>query len=132
MMSSNLIETGLERVGRFIVPDAEAIVSGGDDRVVRHLVKLVAGELLANESIVGFVVVERADDIVAILPSVRLEAVALEAVGLGEADQVEPVAGPLFAEVGRGQERIDQPRPGIGERRRRETLAVVRSSAADR
>ena len=58
--------------------------------------------------VVGLVVVEAADDVVAIAPGERLGAVALVAVGLGVADQVEPVPAPLLAVVRRGEQAIDQ------------------------
>ena len=72
-----LVELGLFGIGRLIIPDAETVVSGGNDRIVRHLVQLVAGQLLAHELVVGLVVVQRADDVIAVLPGIWFHAVAL-------------------------------------------------------
>ena len=40
--------------------------------------------------------------------------VLLEAVALGEAGRVEPVPGPALAEVGRGEELVEERRVGLG------------------
>src|SRR5262249_20320858 len=39
-------------IGRLVVPDAKAVVGGGDDAVIAAVRQLVAGELFANEAIV--------------------------------------------------------------------------------
>ena len=78
--------------------------------------QLVAGELLADEAVVGLVVVERADDVVAVAPGVGLGVVALVAVGLGEPDEVEPVPAPLLAVAGRVEQAVDQLLVGVGRR----------------
>ena len=87
---------------------------GGHDR--RGVVGLedIAGQLEANEPVVGHVGIERLDDPVAIPPGVGPEPVVLEALGLGEADDVEPVPRPALA--------VSGARPGSGPpaaRRRR-------------
>ncbi len=84
--------------------------------------KLVAGELLADEAVVRLVVVERADDVVAVAPGARLGVVALVAVGLGEADEVEPVPAPLLAVARRGEQAVDEPFVGVGRRVGQERL----------
>ena len=59
----------------------------------------ITGDLLANELIVRFVFVERADHVVAIHPGVLAIQIAFAAIGLGPADHVEPVLRPTLAEV---------------------------------
>ena len=44
------VVAGLQRVGRLVVPQAEAVVAGGDDAVGVVAVELVAGELLLDEA----------------------------------------------------------------------------------
>ena len=41
---------------------------GGPVRALSPVVKLIAGDLFGDESVVGFVVLERGDDVVAITP----------------------------------------------------------------
>ena len=77
-------------------------------------VDLVAGNLFADEAVVGFVVVERLNHIVAIAPDVGANFVGLEAVGVGVAGYVEPFAAPAFTVVGRGEQAIDDFREGVG------------------
>ena len=60
-----------------------------------------------EELVIRLVPVERVDHVIAVTPDVRLGPVALEAVGLGVAHQVEPVAGPALAVAGRRQQPID-------------------------
>ena len=127
-----LVVAGLLRVGRLVVPQAEAIEAGGDDRLGRDVRQLVAGKLLADELVVRLVVVERADDVVAVPPGVWLRPVALEAVGLGVADQVEPVPRPALAVVRRGEQAIDDLFVGVGRLRRRRSDRPLRASAAGR
>ena len=94
--------------------------------------ELVAGELPADEPVVGHVVVERLDHEVAIAPGVRAVVVVLEAVGLGVADQVEPVPRPALAVVRAGEQPVDQPLVGVGAGRRRRRPRPPRASAAGR
>src|SRR5205823_9613585 len=89
----------------FVIPQAEAIVAGRDDAVARHRLNLVPGELFANELIVRFVGIERANDVVAVFPRVRLRTVALETVGLGEANEIKPMPAPVLAVM----PRVEQP-----------------------
>ena len=60
-------------------------------------IKSNAGELLKNEAVERLVVVESADDVIAVAPDVRLGSVALVAIGLGIANEVEPVPRPPLA-----------------------------------
>ena len=68
----------LEPVGRFVVPEAEAVVAGGDKVVGGGIGDLVAGKLLKCKAIKRRVVVEGPDDVVAVAPGMRLVAVAFE------------------------------------------------------
>ena len=100
-------------VRRLIVPDAEPVKAGGDDAVGICVHEFITGELLADEMVVGLVVVESTNDVIAITPGIRLVAVALVAVRLGEADEVEPMPPPLFAVMGRGKQAIHERFPSL-------------------
>ncbi len=80
------------------------------------LAKLIGGELLADELIVGQVVVEGRDHVVAIGVGIRIAAVLGEdvALGVGVAGHVEPVPAPALAVGGRGQQAIDHLGVGVG------------------
>ena len=108
------VEAGLGFVGGFIVPGAQAIEAGGDDGIGRGMLEFVAGDLLADELVEGFVGVEGLDDVIAVAPGVGLDAVALEGVGFCESDDVEPVAAPFFAVLRRGEEAVDDAFEGVG------------------
>ena len=123
---------GQQRIGRLVVPQAEAVIAGGDDAIGRHLVQLVAGQLLADELVVRLVGVERANDVVAIPPDERLGIVALEAVRLGIAHQVEPVPAPVLAVMPRGEQPIDDLFVSVGRVVGQERRNFARGSAAGR
>ena len=76
---------------------AQPEVAGRDPQLGIVGIELVAGELLGQEAVVGFVGVEGADDIVAVTPGVGAEGILAIAVRLGVANQVEPVARPALA-----------------------------------
>src|SRR5205814_141208 len=92
-------------VGVAVAPVADCIHAGGDDGVGvdfggRFSGQEVAGDLLFDKFVVGQVVVEGADDPVAITPRFGDVAVAADAarvLGIGVAHDVEPVAAPVFA-----------------------------------
>ena len=67
------------------------------DRFRRAVRQFVASELFFDKSVVRRVVVKRVDDVLTVLPGLRLLAVAFVTVGFGEADQIEPVPTPLLA-----------------------------------
>src|SRR5262249_62198853 len=77
-------------------------------------IQFVAGELLAEESVVGLVVVEGVDDVVAVTPGEGAWVVRLEAVALGEAGEVEPERGPALAVLRRGRDPLNDPVVGVG------------------
>ncbi len=99
---------GEDRIGRLhLVPRAADEEAGG------HVVaEGVAGELRADEGVVGHVGVDGVDHPVAVAPGVGARLVHLEAVALGEADDVEPVAGEALAEAAGGEEPIDEAAEG--------------------
>ncbi len=86
---------------------AGAQVACGDECFVVAGGHFVAGDLLANEAVVGFVGLEGMNDVVAVAPGVGALEIEFEAVGIGVAYDVEPFGGPAFA-VGRGsQQAVD-------------------------
>ncbi len=70
--------------------------------------KLITGELFFQKLIVRDVVVESADDVVAIDPRVLPIQIRLGPVRLRPADYVEPVLRPALSEVRRGHQFVDQ------------------------
>ena len=90
------------------IPRACREESGGDHRVGIVGRDHVAGDLSPKKLVVGEVGIERLDHPVAIPPGVGPELVAFEAVGVGVVGDVEPVAGPAFAVVGRGEQAVDE------------------------
>ena len=104
-----------------VVRVVEALTDGeeaecGEARIVgRDARDAIGSELLDDELVVRLIVVQRVDDVIAIGPSVgetvvlekAVALVDLEAAGIGVAGGIEPVAGPAFAVVGRGEEAID-------------------------
>ena len=102
----------------------------------------ISGELLDDESVVGLVLVERADHIVAVAPEIVDDVVLLKALALPKSRDVEPVAAPLLAIVRAGEQSIDLPFPGprvpVGDkgpdllRRRRQSGQVIGKAAEER
>ena len=89
---------------------------GGEAGIVgRDVRDAVGGELLDDELVIRLIFVHRVDDVVAVGPGVGVAIVAEEAVALvdleaarvGVAGGVEPVTGPAFAVVRRGEEEVD-------------------------
>jgi len=135
-------------VQRFRADGQEA---GGDLQLGLVLVilgfgsKQVAGELFANELIVGLVGIERGDDPVAVAPGVRIGEVGSPAARLGIAGHVEPVPAPALAELRRAEQPVHRRFQGdlrLGGirlhelldvfRRRRQTGQVERKAAQQR
>ena len=73
-------------------------------RVARE--QLIASNLLEHEAVVGLVVVERADDVIAITPGIGPLVVVREACRICVARHVKPVATPALAVTRRSQEAI--------------------------
>ena len=70
-------------------------------------IQLVARDLLLDEAVVGLVLVERLDHVIAIAPDVGPRLIALEAFAIGVARQVQPVPRPALAVVRRGEQAVD-------------------------
>ena len=90
-----------------------AVKPAGDFLVARGVGQKIAGELLDGELIEGHVRVQRVYHPIAPRPH-RALGVALEAVGIGVAREIEPVPGPAFAVAGRGEEALDKFFIGVG------------------
>ena len=82
-------------------------------------VEKVAGDLLADELVVGEIGVEAVDHPIAVAPGIGNGEIELVATRLAIADDVEPVAGKPLAEVGGCEEPVDilliRQRIGIGD-----------------
>ena len=88
---------------------------GGDEKPGRGVVPIgVAGELAANERVVGHVGVEGRHDPIAVGPGIGPFGVDLVAVRVGIANDVEPVLGHPLAVAWRGEEPIDDALVGAG------------------
>ena len=93
---------------------AHVVIGSGDEERAAdldggvELAEHVAGEVFPHELVEGLVVVQRADDVVAERIEVIDDEVAFEAVALAEADDIEPVAAPVFAIARRGQQAVDE------------------------
>ena len=90
------------------IPRACCEETGGGHRIGVVGRDHVAGDLPPNKLVVGEVGIERLDHPVAIPPGVGPKLVAFEAVGVGIVRNVEPVAGPALAVVGRGEQAVDK------------------------
>jgi len=85
----------------------------GYDLIEGSIREQVAGELFDDELVKGEVAIEGVDDPLAIFPD-GPGFVPGAAVGVGVAGLIEPVAGPAFAELGRGEEAVDDGFVGLG------------------
>ncbi len=90
----------------FVGPQPE--VAGRHPQLGIIGIELIAGELLGQEAVVGFVGVEGPDDIVAVTPGMGTKGILPVTVRLGIADEVEPVPPPALAVTRRGQQAVDQ------------------------
>ncbi len=82
------------------------IEAGGDQRGRIVGIELVAGDLLLHEAIVGLVLIEGIDHVVAIPPDVGARLIALEPFAIGVACEIQPVARPAFAVARRSQQAV--------------------------
>ena len=98
--------------------------AGAEQRFIRaaraqaRLRHEVAGDMLGDELVVRHAVVQRADDVVAILPGVRNDRLPLMPARLRVAHEVQPVPRPALAEMRRRQQAIHD----LRERLRRSVL----------
>ena len=97
-----------------VLVNAQAQVTGRDLGVGFVGVQFVAGQLFLHEAVVGLIGVERADHVVPVAPRGGAQVVGLVAIGIGVADQIQPMAGPAFAVAGTGEQAIHEPFVGIG------------------
>src|SRR5690606_27210337 len=91
-------------------------------------VELVGGELLDDESVERKILVERADDVIAIRVGERILALRREdvAAGVRVARDIEPMARPSVAVARRGEKALDDALPSIGTIVREELLDLAR------
>ena len=82
--------------------------TGSDECLGVARVKFVTGQLLEYKLVVGLVVIESADDVIAVAPGVRTFGVQFEAIGIGIADNVEPFLAEAFTVARAGHEAVDQ------------------------
>ena len=94
------------------------------DRAGRFRRKQVSGDLLADEPVVGQVVVERLDDVVAVSPGVRIPVVLVVARGIGVAGDIQPVPAPAFPVERGGQQAVHDGLEGAGRVVRQERFGV--------
>src|SRR5882762_4615751 len=69
----------------------------------------VSGEMLANQLVVRNILIEGADQVIAVEPRAFDFVVPVIAESFGEAHDVHPVAGPMLSEMGRRKQAVDQP-----------------------
>src|SRR5688572_3478186 len=95
------------------LPWTHAEETGCDEglRIVRE--ELIARELLEHEPVVRLVAVERPNDVIAVAPCVAARVIVREPARIGIPDDVEPVAGHLFAVMRRCEQAIDEASEGL-------------------
>ncbi len=79
-------------IARYQMLGSGAKIAGGDQGFLIAGEHLVSRELLLNEAVERLVRVEESNDVVAISPGVRAFQVQLKTVGVGIADDIEPLA----------------------------------------
>src|SRR5205807_4835652 len=84
-----LIEAIFGGIGRLVVPRAKAVVTRGNQGFGTGIGQLIPGELFEEEAVVRLVIIEGANDVIAVAPDVGFGGVALVAVAVGVANQVE-------------------------------------------
>ncbi len=108
------VEAEFERVDApLFVEHRVAVKARGDPIGNGGTGQHVAGELLDRELVERHPRVDRRNHPVAIRPD-RTHAVFFVSVRVGVAGQIQPVPGPAFAVVRRGQQPIDEPLVGVG------------------
>lgn len=85
----------------------EAVEAGGGPFAVSGVREEIAGELGAGELVEREILIEGINDPVAVGPCVVV-LVAVEADGIGVADDIEPVLGHAFAVLGAGEELVGE------------------------
>ena len=102
----------------FVGGDVQPVESRGDAVAVGGAGQQVAGELPGDELVVGQVVVDRVDDPVAVGPHLAV-IIQVQSVGVGVADQVQPVPTDVLSELRCIEKFVDDAlvsvRVGVGE-----------------
>ncbi len=98
------------------------------DKKSRRLVRAerVAGQLFADEFVIGQISVERTDHVVAVRPRVGARLIHFEPVALRKAHDVQPMPRPAFAISRRGEKFVDEPLDGVRRRIRHERVDFFR------
>jgi hypothetical protein len=89
--------------------------------------EFVSGELFLEKAVVGLVLVERLDNVVAVAPGIGAVEVGAVAVGVGIANEIKPDAGPALAVGGALEELIDEFFPRVGPVVAEEGFDLLRS-----
>ena len=105
----DFVPSGRLLVVGLVVPNAETVKTGGDDRLVRRIGQFVARKLFQHEAVVRLVVIQGGNHVIAIAPRFGLFRVALIAVGLRISRDVEPMPPPPFAVLLAGKQLVDKP-----------------------
>ena len=100
---TNLAETNTIVMAQF----SQTQERGSDQRLIDTLLGVdarlfeeIAGQMFANELVVGNVVIERADEVVTVKPGAFDFVIPIVAESLGEPHDVHPVTGPMLPEMG--------------------------------
>jgi hypothetical protein len=109
-----VVGAGHVLISGILAQRTEPVESAGDQVGLVGRIHFVAGELLFDERVVRLVVIEAPDHVIAITPRIGTVRIVFITVGLREAHHVQPMAAPLFAIVGRGEQAIDHLFPRIG------------------
>ncbi len=97
----------------FVAADAEPHVSAGDERIEIPGGQQIAGNLLHGELVKTLVVVEGANQVIAIRPDVAA-VVVMQTIGVGVARAIEPVAGSVFTKGRPSEQVVHQVLVGLG------------------
>ena len=106
-----LLLDGTALVGGHVAP----VEAGGDLLVFAGSGQQVPGDLLHGEPVEGHVAIEGPDDPVAVGPHLAV-VVKVQAVGVGVAGRIEPIACPVLAPLRRVHEAIHPALVGVGAR----------------
>ena len=108
-----------ERIDGLVAVFDHPHMGGADDGLIDPQLFIPAGgieqvarKVLANQLVIGNIIVERPHEIVAVAPSERHIGIAFAAMRFGVADQIHPAPGKALAETWRIQQAIDQPLVG--------------------
>ena len=112
--------------GSAIDDEVKAVKAGGDELFLSGFFVEVTGDLKLCKVIVGEVFVKGLDDPVAV-GRVVAEVVVVVAVGVGDADEVEPEFCHVLAVSGLGHEAVDEFGVGVGRGVGEELADLIKS-----